>query len=78
LFHPFIVKAFGWWNVIQWWRLIPQWRQFDLHHMHRYDKMKYKTPPLIARFKIPAKFRSEFRFRAKIRDFWSRSRRNHF
>jgi hypothetical protein len=30
------------------------------------------------RFKIPAKFRSEFRFRAKIRDFWSRSRRNHF
>jgi hypothetical protein len=31
-----------------------------------------------ARFKIPAKFRSEFRFRAKIRDFWSRSHRNHF
>jgi hypothetical protein len=30
------------------------------------------------RFEIPAKFRSKFRFRAKTRDFWSRSRRNHF
>jgi hypothetical protein len=31
-----------------------------------------------ARFEIPEKFRSKFRFRAIFRDFWSRSRRNHF
>jgi hypothetical protein len=31
-----------------------------------------------SRFKIPEKFRSEFRFRAIFRDFWFRSCRNHF
>jgi hypothetical protein len=34
--------------------------------------------PFIARFEIPEKFRSKFWFRAIFRDFWSRSRRNHF
>jgi hypothetical protein len=31
-----------------------------------------------ARFEIPEKFQSKFRFRAIFRDFWSRSCRNHF
>jgi hypothetical protein len=36
------------------------------------------VPIIHSRFKIPEKFRSEFRFRGIFRDFWFRSCRNHF
>jgi hypothetical protein len=42
------------------------------------DLLKESRECLDARFEIPEKFRSKFQFRAIFRDFWFRSRRNHF
>jgi hypothetical protein len=47
-------------------------------HMPGNTLMRYALPNQSPRFEILEKFRSKFRFRAIFRDFWFRSRRNHF